>query len=264
VSVSGGTFGVSRNIRGGSYYHGAPSQYYMFSLPCQQAEGDDDENQVTDVSGKEAHASINSLTTAEIWANAGYATTIASSDHYPEVPVANWPFRFTTDSLILSLYLQAASNGSSSLRFFGNGYDSTHTGIIGYIGSTGAVAFSVNNATTIIGGNGTSETPYGSDSLHCVGFAYDAIAQSSSYYIDGAFSLTSTALTATNLTIADSAVTADIAIGGWAGNGNLLASKVKYVHALRFPGMGLPSNTAALMHRLWSHPHLLLSDRDIG
>jgi hypothetical protein len=243
VSVSGGTFGVSRNIRGGSYYHGAPSQYYMFSLPCQQAEGDDDENQVTDVSGKEAHASINSLTTAEIWANAGYATT---------------------DSLILSLYLQAASNGSSSLRFFGNGYDSTHTGIIGYIGSTGAVAFSVNNATTIIGGNGTSETPYGSDSLHCVGFAYDATARSSSYYIDGAFSLTSTALTATNLTIADSAVTADIAIGGWAGNGNLLASKVKYVHALRFPGMGLPSNTAALMHRLWSHPHLLLSDRDIG
>jgi hypothetical protein len=257
--------GNSRNGFGGTRGVHTPSQYYMFCLPCQQADGDADDEQVTDVSGKEAHATIGSLTSTEAWTNAGFLTTIAESGHYAKVPNAKWTFRFSTDSLLLFMYLQGVK-GAQIQNFFGCGYDQTHTGPRAFISTTGSVLFGLHHtaASTFGQWNGPSDTPYATDALHSIGFFYDTTANALSYYIDGAFKLTSTTLSTNARNLADGAVVSDVGIGGYAGDSNLFAGKIKFVHALRLPGLAEPSNLAAIMYRLHAHPRLMLRDEDFA
>lgn len=235
----------------------------MLFFPCQQADGDDDDEQVTDRSGQDAHATIGNLTSAEAWTNAGYLTTIAEANHYAKIPVANWTFRFATDSLLLFMYLQGVK-GAQNLSFFGGGFDQTHTGLRGYIDTSGRVIFGLYHTASgsISQWNGTTATPFATDTLHSVGIYYDTTVNTLSYFIDGTLDSTKTGPSINARNLADGAVTADVGVGGWAGNSNLLASKVKFVHALRLPGLAAPSNLAAIMKRLHDHPRTMLRDRD--
>jgi hypothetical protein len=263
--IGSGTVSTSRNIRGGSSFTPLPSQYYMFCLPCQQADGDSDDEQVTDISGKEAHATLGSLTSAEAWTNAGYLTTLAQSGHYGKIPNAKWTFRFSTDSLLLFMYLQGVKTASNQ-SFFGCGFDATHTGPRAYVTTTGAIIFNLYHTAsgTPSQWNGTTATPYATDTLHSLGFYYDTTTNEMSYYVDGALDSTKTGPSINARNLADGAVVSDVGIGGWAGDTGLLPSKVKYVHALRLPGLAAPSNLAVIMQRLHAHPQIMLRDEDLA
>jgi hypothetical protein len=265
MSASGGTFGASRVIRGGANSN-VQSQYYMGFWPMQQSTGSDwDGDTVSDLSGKGADATLGSLSKAEAGDNAGFLTTLAESGHYAKVPNAKWTFRFSTDSLLLFMYLQGVKTASNQ-SFFGCGFDATHTGPRAYVTTAGAVIFNLYHTAsgTPSQWNGTTATPYATDTLHSLGFYYDTTTNEMSYYVDGALDSTKTGPSINARNLADGAVVSDVGIGGWAGDTGLLPSKVKYVHALRLPGLAAPSNLAVIMQRLHAHPQIMLRDEDLA
>lgn len=262
MSVSGGSFSAGRVFRGGSQ-SAVPSSYYMYYMPMQQADGDSDDDQVTDRSGRGAHATLGNLTTAEAWANAGYLTSLDDDAHSAQLPIAHWTHRMATRSLILSMQM-SATKGASSLRFWGSGVGTGSTGPLLLCTSAGAIQFGLNITTTgtLQTFTGTAATPYGSSGLHTVGIAYDRATLTVHYYIDGAFSSAASNLSADVIAAADGAYPAYISLSGRpAGASARLANTMRHQHALNVPA--LPTNIAAVMHRLHAHPRMMLSDVDL-
>jgi len=237
--------------------------------PCQQADGDADDEQVTDRSGQGAHATLGSLTSAEAWANAGYVSSLDEVAHQAQIPQAKWAHRFSLGSLIVFANQRLVYDGVNAIRVFGNCVDGTKTGFAVVVTSTGALQINIVNPTSASNfSNGTSATPYATDSLHSWMLAYDWSTRSFTIGIDGALSSVSgnTAMSATTVLAADSAVTAPTHIGGRPGGtaANIAAVRTKHLHAFNLVGRDLPSNFAALYARYHAHPHLMFSDAEFS
>jgi len=263
MSVVGGAFSAGRVFRGGAQ-SARPSSYYMGFWPCQQADGDADDEQVTDRSGKGAHATLGSLTSTEAWANAGYLTSLDDDEHSAQLPIAYWTHRMTTRSLLLSMQVYA-EKGVSSLRFWGSGVGTVSTGPMLICTSTGAVQFALNITTTGTTQffTGTAATPFSAASLHTIGIAYDHTTRTVSYFIDGAFSSSAANLSSEVIAAADGAYPSFLSLSGRpAGAAGRLANQMRFQHALNLPV--LPANIAALMQRLHAHPRLMLRDSDVS
>lgn len=265
MSVAGGTFSAGRVFRGGAQ-SAVPSSYYMGFWPCQQADGDADDEQVTDRSGNGAHASIGSLTSAEAWDTSGYLHSLAEAAHYGEVSVSHWPHRFTSGSLILAGWTQLVKQATTR-RFMGNGTNDASTGFALSVTTNGALQVNiVGTGSVSVFSTATTEQPYATDSLHSWLMAYDFESQSISIGIDGAIVQSgNTAVTPAQFIAADASVTRGAALGGRSGvsgGTTLVENLTRFVHAFNFDGMPLPSNLAAICQRLHAHPRLMLRDSD--
>jgi len=260
-------------FRGGAQ-SALPSARYIGFWPCQQADGDDDDEQVTDRSGNAAHATLNSLTSAEAWNTAGYLEALASQGHSATIPLAKWTPRFGTHSFLVSAW-QNITAGGSTLRCFGNGVGGAGSGSGWNMCVTSAGALQVNlcnanggsffSATSAAGGLG-SITPYSSPGLHQWALAYNRSDLSFSIYVDGAAALVgNTTISAAELLAADQNVEYGPSIGGRAPTSNtaLIATKTRLVHILGFEGLDLPANIADVVKRLYQHPRLMLREQDL-
>lgn len=265
--------GNSRNGFGGAQ-SARPSRYYMGFWPCQQADGDADDEQVTDRSGNGAHATLNSLTSAEAWNTAGYLESLALQGHAATIPLAKWTPRFATHSFIVSAW-QDITAGGSTLRCFGNGVGGAGNGSGWNMCVTNGGALQVNlcnangvsffSATSAAGGYG-SITPYASPGLHHWMLGYNLADLSFSIYVDGSPALIGNkTISSAELLVADLNVEYGPAIGGRAPTSStaLIATKTKLVHMLGFKSLGLPSNIADIAKLLYRHPRLMLRDQDL-
>ncbi len=266
MSVGSGVFGVARRFGGGSSVV-VPSRYYMGFWPCQQADGDADDEQVTDRSGKGAHATLGSLTSAEAWANAGYVSSLDEGGHQAQIPLAYWTPRFSLSSFIVAGQQQLIADGANAVRIIGNGADAARTGFGLTVTTGGALQVNIINTAGSSFTNTTSTSPYASDSLHSWLMAYDQPTCSFWIFVDAVLRLSNnTALSRTTVYGADDAVTAPVHIGGRPGTSttNITVVKTRFLHALDLPGLSLPSNLAAIAHRLHHHPRLMLTDQELS
>lgn len=263
MSVGGGSFSAGRVFRGGAQ-SSRPSQYYMGFWPCQQAEGDDDESQVTDRSGNGAHASIQSLTPAEAWANAGFFSSLASTNHNAAIPQAKWTHRFSTGSLIIAGVLRAVTDGANNLRFFGNGVSTSFNGFTLNVSASGGlqlVAYHPGGTSF----SGAIAGVWGSLATKSFLAAYDLGTNSVTLYADAVRGVTQNkSISAADILAADTSVGRDTIVGGWATSSSLLASQLRFIHALDLRGRSLPplARLDALAYRLHTHPRIMLRDKD--
>lgn len=264
MSVSGGSFSAGRVFRGGAQ-SGRPSSYYMGFWPCQQADGDADDEQITDRSGNGAHAPIGSLTSAEAWTNAGFFTSIADTTHCGLLDNTYWTHRFATDSLIISGVLRATKPAATG-RFFGDGLDTTRTGFALALTTDGALQVVISSsaaASSFV--TPTTAQPWNSLATASFLVAYDVSDYSWSMFLNGAIDKDRiTNVSSANMILADASRTQPIAIGGRPlGSAGLLASQLRFLHAIKLPGRALPTNLAALAQRLHAHPRLMLRNSDL-
>lgn len=266
MSVAGGSFSAGRVFRGGAT-SAVPSSYYMGFWPCQQADGDADDEQVTDRSGNGAHATLGSLTSVEAWNTAGYLESLASAGHSAQIPLASWTHRFSSGSLIIAAWAQLVKGGAA-VRIFGNGITTAlGSGFNVLVSTAGALQFNVayGTSSSVSSGSTSPSLPYAADELHSWLLAYDWLDKSITVYVDGAIALNrNTTITPADFVGADVAVLNGPAIGGRpaASGTGLVATKFKMVHALDLAGKALPSNLAAIAQRLHAHPRLMLRDSD--
>jgi len=267
MSVVGGAFSAGRVFRGGAQ-SSRPSSYYMGFWPCQQADGDTDDEQVTDRSGNGAHAVLNSLTSGEAWNTAGYLESLAAQGHSAGIPVASWTHRFSTGSLILAAY-QRLVKGGSAFRVFGNGIGAAANGFNVVVTTLGGLQIHMAHQTnaSLFSSSTSGVIPYDTDTLHSWLVGYNLSDRSWTIYVDGAITVVAAdqTIAAADVLACDSAVASGPAIGGRppASAAAITAVKTKMVHALSLPGLDLPSNLAVLAQRLHVHPRLMLRDSDL-
>lgn len=265
--MSGGTYGGPRRF-GGASVAAAPSRYYIGFWPCQQSDGDADDEQVTDRSGNGAHAVLNSLTSAEAWNTSGYLESLAAQGHSAGIPVEKWTHRFSTDALIVAGYQQCVKDNATAFRIFGNAVGAASTGFSVICTATGALQVNVaNTVSASLFSGATSATPFATDSLHSWLLAYEPSNGAFSIYVDKVIVLNAnTNISKASLRLADANVVYGPHIGGRppTQTAALLAVKTKMLHALSFPNSGLPANLSALAARLHDHPRLMLCDFEIS
>lgn len=261
MSVSGGSFSAGRVFRGGAQ-SALPSRYYMGFWPCQQADGDADDEQVTDRSGNGAHMSLGALTSAEAWANAGCVTTLSDTNHAPQLSLANRPYRYSTDSLIISAE-QFVTKEAGAIRVAGDANGIAATGMNIVVANTGALQVHAVGSSTSLFSGGCTATPYASAVFAKWLIAYDAVARTISYFVDGvAAGLGNQSVTASHWDTLDANRAYGFCLGGQPA-ATSKATKARFCHLLYFQGRGLPTNLAAIAHRLHAHPRLMLRDQDI-
>jgi len=235
--------------------------------PCQQADGDADDEQVTDRSGKGAHATLGSLTSAEAWANAGYVLSLDEGGHQAQIPLEKWTHRFSIGSLIVASQQQLVADGANAVRIIGNGADAARTGFGLTVTTDGALQVNIINTSGSSFTNTTTTSPYASDSLHSWMLAYDQPTCSFWIFVDSVLRLSNNiSLSRATVYGADDAVTAPTHVGGRPGTSatNITTVNTRFLHALNLPGLSLPPNLAAIAHRLHRHPRLMLTDKELS
>lgn len=260
MSLVGGSFSAGRVFRGGAQAL-RPSQYYLGFWPCQQADGDSDDERVTDRSGNGAHMGLGALSSTEAWANAGVVTSLSDTNHAPQLALADRPYRYSTDSLIISAD-QFVTKEGSAIRVAGDANGSSATGMNIVVASTGAMqVHAVGSATSSFSG-GMSVTPYSSAVFARWLVAYDAVARTISWAVNGAIAVSGNqSITASHWDTLDANRAYGFCIGGQPASTSK-ATQARLVHALYFPGKGLPTNLATVAQRLYAHPRLMLRDQD--
>lgn len=250
-----------RNGFGGAMSRGKPSQYYIGFWPCQQADGDDDDEQVTDRSGNGFHATIGALTASEAWANPGALTTKDEALHCARIPASAVDFRFAHDSLIVHLRALATKEASSEAilgnRATGKGWALT-------VAANGDLQWAVTNPTNTFFSTSIAGV-YASAVWASVFGAYDVTTGTLRLGANGAL-ITDSAISLENLIASDNDAQDGIAIGGRGGasqNGSI-AGQFKFVGICVLPDRGLPANLADLCKRLHYHPMIPLTARDLG
>jgi hypothetical protein len=240
----------------------------MAFYPCQQADGDADDEQVTDRSGNGAHATIGSLTSAEAWANAGYFSSLKEVGHFGEMPLANYTHRYSTDTLLVFGQAYAEKDGVGLVFLWGNGFSDTITG--GSLGLTanGALQFALRGAGVA---NATSSpvpsNTFATASLHSYMLCVDTVARSVTIGVDGAILLSgNTTIASDRWELADASVTRGLGIGNRAGatsTSNQFANQQRLLHFLSLRGKPAPTNLVALTQRMHAHPRMMLRDSDL-
>lgn len=245
------------------------SEYLIGWYPCQQADGDADDEQVTDRSGNEAHASIGTLSTAEAWANAGYFSSLDEVGHFAEIPLAKWTHRYTEATLLVFGWAYAQTDGVNLCFLWGNGYSDTITGGNLGITATGALQFNLRgNGGLSSSTNPTATQPFSSASLHSYMVCVDSVARDVTIGIDGAISSVNgnTLIPSNRWEAADAAVSRGMSIGGRSGQANttnLVANQARHLQFYSLTGRPAPTNLAALCQRMHAHPRLPLRDSDL-
>lgn len=245
------------------------SRYYMGFWPCQQADGDADDEQVTDRSGNGAHATIGNLTPAEAWANSGFFTSLQDTLHSAQVPLLKWTHRFSEGSLIIAGVMRAVKDVSATRRFIGNANASAGaSGFALCVSTLGALQpVMYDSAGNSSFGITTGVADWGSLTTLSFLAAYNLGTYGWTLYTGGVRRKTDDKTISQAHTLsADDAVTKDTAIGGWAGSVSMLACQMKYVHALDLRGHALPSTDLLdiLASRLHSYPRFIVRDQDLG
>lgn len=246
--------------------HRTPSRYYMGFWPCQQGTGSDWEptGVLTDVSGKGAHGTLGGLSDAEAGDNAGWLTSLAVSGDCGQIAGADWTHRFTGASLII-FARQRMVKSAANARRFGNGCSTTATGLSFTCTTSGALQL---NPVTPAGASSTincnAGNPYDSLATHDWMFAFDYVSGTWSFFLDAAITVDAATSLQPYVEGMDAAVTTATGIGGRPAGGNSAAAQTAFVHALSFPGVGLPTNLAVLAARLGAHPFLALRDEDFA
>lgn len=247
--MSGSLYGDGNRVPGGSFCPGAISRHYIGLWKCQQADGDSDDEQITDSSGNEAHASIGSLTTAEAWTTGESFSSLATTDHWGLVPYAQWGHLWATDSLLLMFELTATA--ATDGRVWGAGTSASVTGGNLLFNASGRLVLSIRGT----GATGVSTAPSGPDwsggATHTVMLAYDASTRRVNIGTDGAITLSNNAnISSALFDTVDSAHASHVGIGGRAlATANMVANSQRFIHALRFRDRGLPTNFADIFER---------------
>ena len=245
-----------------------PSQYLLGWYPCQQADGDADDEQITDRSSNEAHASIGSLTSAEAWANAGYFSALDEINHFGEVPLAKWPHRYAEATLLVFGWAYAQRDATYSCFLWGNGSSDTITGGNLAVTTSGSLQFNLRGAGSVNSNSTTGAVGlFLSAGLHSYMICVDAIARTITIGADGAISLAGNAtIPASAWEAADASVTRGMSIGcrsGQANTNNLFANQQRFLQFYSLTGKPAPTNLAALCARQHAHPRLVLTSADM-
>lgn len=268
MSVAGGTFCVSRAIRGGAHSCVIASSCIGI-WPMRQSTGSDwDGETVSDRSGNGRDAGFGLLSAAEIGDNAGYATSIASGGHSVKLPYASWPQRWATDSLIVMGRLLATAGGST-LSFFGNGASASITGARFSITSGGQLQVNVHDTTGALKTSAsTSSTPnWSGSSEHSWLVAYDPTDYSLTLGIGGSIRvLRDTTIPSESWVQADALPHAEISLTGRIGTGSAgIANQARALQAYYWRG-GLPMSDdrlAQLFARYDANPFLPFRGEDL-
>lgn len=242
------------------------SEYLIGWYPCQQADGDSDDEQITDRSGNEAHASIGSLTSAEAWANAGYFSSLDEVGHFGEIPLAKWTHRYTEATLLVFGWAYAQTDGANLCFILGNGISDTISGGNIGIAANGSMQFNLRGPGYNSNAANSGVATFASASLHSYAVCVDCIARSVTYAADGTIVKSGDkTIPAAAWEAADAAVTRGMSIGGRSGQSNttnLVANRQRHVQFYSLAGKPAPTNLAALVRRMHDHPTLPLRDSD--
>lgn len=263
---------LSPSLLGGYVLSRRPHPGYICHLPCINAVGDADEDMVPDVSGRGAHATLQTLTPAEAWANPKFLTSIATpSGKSAIIPLAFWPHRFIKHALLISIE-QEMAKPAGNVRVLGNGVTlGNGTGFAMNVTSAGALQPWIGNGGSGIFGTTTSSLgsfPYASAAptapVHW-GLYYEPQNSSFTIYVNGVRIMTEdTAISRTVVHEADSNVLNGYAIGGRPTAGGAGHNvKTREFHAIMFEKKGIPNNLDKVMRRLYRYPAWEVSEKEL-
>lgn len=241
-----------------------PSQYYTGFWKCQQANGDDNDDRITDFSSLGNHATIGDLTTAEAWANSGKFSSLATANHWGSITKEQWGVTWATDSFMWMFQLTATA--ATSARVWGAGISTSNTGANLQFNSSGRLIVGLYNTSgTAISSSPASGQSWTGGATNTAMLAYDAENREIWIGTGGVVDMAAnTNIAAGDFDLIDAAHSATIGIGGRAGaTGSMVANQQAWVHSLVFPNRGLPSNVAALFGRYHSYRFTQLQEREI-
>jgi len=227
----------------------------MFFFPGSQASGD---TVLTDRSGKGAHSNTLWSSTTP-WGTAGYFTSANTSGQFAKIPIAKWPARFATDSILI-FGQGIVTKEASDQAFFGNGVNTTNTGFTLRVSTTGQIQWASYGTGASEFEGATTETPWGSAVLASFAAAWDKTARTVRLYVDGAraANYATPASVALDPATMDGGTLGDIGIGGSA-NGTEVAANWKNIHAYYRAGAALPANIDDIVLRLHRSPSVPLT-----
>lgn len=230
----------------------------MFYIPGRQFVSS---GNAKDLSGNGADAVIGAGTTdAEVWANAGYITSKATTGAPVGklgIPQAKSVFDLSNDAVLFAANLNLAAPGANS-AFIGPG--SAGAGIYGFTVSartSGKLLFIINTPS---GSVATAETAaiYCDSTPHHLLVGFDPITGEVKAYCDGILSNAFAANTFGRSGVANP--TQAFALGGATGvSGNAIAAKFSGVQLYKKAGAGLPSNLNLIAARMAAQPNGYLS-----
>lgn len=241
-------------IRTPTLANGGIADGYIGYWPGFQASGD---TVLTDRSGKGAHSSTLWSSTTP-WGTSGYFSSANSSGQFAKIPIANWPQRFATHSLLVFGYGIVTKEGSDQ-AFFGMGQNTANTGFTLRVDANGAIQW----ASYGTGGSEfegvTTETPWATAVLASFAAAWDAAARTVRIYVDGAraANYATPATVALDPATMDAGLNNPVGIGG-SVNGIEVAANWKCIHAVYRAG-ALPLTIDGLVLRLHRSPTMPLT-----
>jgi hypothetical protein len=222
--------------------------------PGAQPSGD---TTLLDRSGRGAHSSTLWSNTTP-WGTAGYFTSVNTSGQFAKIPIAKWPHRFATDSLLVfGQAIVTKEAGASAL--FGNGLNTTNTGFLIRCTSTGQLDWGSYGTGASEFEGGTTETPWDSAVLASFAAAFDRPTQTIRLFVNGARAanyVTPSSLALAPATL-DGGTLVDIGIGGGT-NGNETAANIKNIQAYYRTG-SLPLDIDGIVRRLHNSPSVPLT-----
>lgn len=244
------------SVRAATLANGGIADGIIGFWPGAQASGD---TVLTDRSGRDAHSSaLYSSTTP--WATAGYFTSQNTSGNFAKIPFASWPQRFATDSLLVFGQGIVTKEGANQ-AFIGNGVNTTITGFVIRVGSTGTLQWGSYGTGASEFEAETTETPWGTAVLASFAGAWDTTLGTVKMWVNGVrcanFTGAGSTVALSPATI-DAGLTGTFGIGGSA-NGVEVAANWKNIHAYYRAGAALPTAIDAVVLRLHNSPSIPLT-----
>lgn len=236
-----------------------PSPQYRFMHQTRQTTGN-----ASDQSGNGAHAAVAiALTTANAWANKGYASTNAGAGMGFFIQSNKAAFNVATDSVIFAITLNKAALGSTTV-LMGNGAPAGGQGFYLSEQSDGTIRPGLTTSTASGSPTFPSLTVVCDSTDHNILFAIDGKTKACYLFVDGVLEATSqqtfsgnTAGIVNNFNIGAQGLAAA------SGIGTTVAFKWRNSHMLVFPNSGLPVNLSGIAEKISSYPQKCLEASDI-
>ncbi len=239
-----------------------PSASYVCMVPCRQAAGTGSaKGLIKGVLSEIYHSSATgrgTLTDAQMWANAGYITTVAGAGGQAEFPVGAVPIRFDQAGYLIGIGIKASAPGAVS-AFFGQGNSSAGLqGLSLRADTAGKIQLLVVTSAGTFNVGTTNGVYFDGADHHLALFVHPS--GYVAFFRDGEIDTTFTSNNA--YPIGSINETSPLTIGGAvANNGTAIAGQWRGVHVIRFDE--LPLNLGAIARKMASAVYDPIGQSDI-
>ena len=237
---------------------------YVTWLPGIQSAGT---GAVQDQSGHGVDASLKNISDADLWANAGWFTTVyanATTAECVEIALADFTWDNKTESLIIA-FRTLVSDPAAIRSFISNTNTSTIEGLRLQLNTNGTLKLQIFDGTTLLSSsNSTSDIGTGSGPVeNSVILMYEKTTQLFDLYVNGEADGNFTGFDISSLDSVEPRN--NLLIGGeqiFSGNPtSSLGAQIKDFHILKYAG-SLPDDQTSLARKIYSNPQYPLSDQD--